>query len=78
GQTVGISVLSTVWAGRVMVHAGGAIPGGATMAPPTVQIAALRETIDFVVIWVALGLALSIYALWRERAQVAQRLVARQ
>ncbi|MGC8880003.1 MAG: DHA2 family efflux MFS transporter permease subunit, partial [Anaerolineae bacterium] len=26
GQTVGISVLSTVWAGCVMVHAGGAIP----------------------------------------------------
>lgn len=78
GQTVGISVLSTVWAGRVMVHAGGAIPGGATMAPPTAQIVALRETIDFVVIWIALGLALSIYALWRERAQVTQRLVARQ
>jgi MFS family permease len=78
GQTVGISVLSTVWAGRVMVHAGGAIPGGATMAPSAVQIVALRETIDFVVFWVALGLVLSIYALWRERAQVAQRLAVGQ
>ena len=78
GQTVGISVLSAVWAGRVMVHAGGVIQGGVTMAPPVVQIAALRETIDAIVVWIALGLALSIYALWRERVQVTQRLAAGQ
>ena len=78
GQTVGIAVLSALWAGRAMVHFGGTIPGGATTAPPAVQIVALRETVSCIVVWIALGLALSIYTLWRERAQVAQRLTVRQ
>ncbi|MGQ9501959.1 MAG: DHA2 family efflux MFS transporter permease subunit [Anaerolineae bacterium] len=77
GQTVGISVLSAIWAGRVMAYAGGVIPGGATAAPPEVQIVALHDTIYLVIVWVAVGLALSIYALWRERAQVARHLAAR-
>ncbi len=78
GQTVGVSVLSAVWAGRAMAHAGGMIPGGATAAPPEIQIIALRDTIHVVVIWIALGVALSVYALWHERAQIARRLAAGQ
>lgn len=78
GQTVGVSVLSAVWAGRAMAYVGDVIPGGATTAPPQVQIAALHDTIYVVVVWMALGLALGIYALWRERAQGAQRLATGQ
>ncbi len=69
GQTVGVSTLSALWAGRVMAHTGGIVPGGATAATPLVQVAALRETILVIVVWIALGLALSIYALWHERTQ---------
>ncbi|MCS7259770.1 MAG: DHA2 family efflux MFS transporter permease subunit [Anaerolineae bacterium] len=78
GQTVGTSVLSAVWAGRAMAYVGDVIPGGATTAPSQVQIAALHDTLYIVVVWMVFGLALSIYALWRERAQVAQRLATGQ
>ena len=73
GQTVGVAVLGALWAGQVMTHAGGIVPGGATAASPVVQVAALHDTSVVIVIWVGLGLLLSIYALVRERRQTGQR-----
>jgi EmrB/QacA subfamily drug resistance transporter len=69
GQTVGVSVLGALWAGRVMARTGALLAGGATTAPPTIQVAALNDTSLVVVIWIGLGLLLSIYALVHERRQ---------
>jgi EmrB/QacA subfamily drug resistance transporter len=73
GQTVGVSVLSALWAGRVMARVGGAVGGGATQAPAAIQVAALHDTFVVTVIWIGLGLMLSVYALVQERRQMVQQ-----
>jgi len=67
GQTVGIAVLGTVWAGRVAIHGSGGLDGGATAAPVTLQVAAMQETFVVVVVLVAIALAVALWGWWQER-----------
>jgi len=67
GQTIGIAVLGTVWAGRVAASAGTALTGGATSAPATAQAAGLRDTFLVVAVLIGLGLTLSAWGLLQER-----------
>jgi hypothetical protein len=63
GQTTGIAVLGAVWASLTLLYAGGAVLGGATEAPPEVQVAALQTTMRLVSGIVLVALALSLWAL---------------
>jgi EmrB/QacA subfamily drug resistance transporter len=77
GQTTGIAVLGAVWAGRVFVHAGGNVPGGATAAPAAFQVAALRETYLGIVLLIALAVLLGLWALIQEKQpQASEALTA--
>ena len=61
GQTVGISVLGAIWAGRTFYHAGFHHPEGVTKAPVASQIAALQETFLITVILILFCLILSFW-----------------
>ena len=67
GQTVGIAVLGALWASRVFYHTGETLPGGATTASPTFQIAALQDTFFGLIVVMTIALALGIWALIQER-----------
>jgi EmrB/QacA subfamily drug resistance transporter len=67
GQTVGIALLGTLWAGRVFFHAGAVYPDGATSAPALAQIAGLHDILIGVMAMIAFALGLSVYGLMRER-----------
>jgi MFS family permease len=67
GQTVGIALLGTVWAGRVFYHARMTFESGATSAPATAQIAGLHDILIGVLALIAFALGLSLYGLVRER-----------
>jgi len=67
GQTTGVAVLGALWAARVAQHAGGVPPGGATAASPAAQVAGLGDTYLSVAGLMAVALALSLWALRRER-----------
>jgi EmrB/QacA subfamily drug resistance transporter len=67
GQTVGIAVLGAIWAGRVFYHVGQTLPGGATTAPATAQVAALQDAFFGLIFMIALALALSIWGFVQER-----------
>lgn len=69
GQTTGIAVLGAIWASRVTQLANGPTPGGATNAPPAVQVAALQQTFGVVLALLAFGLLLSVWGLVQERRQ---------
>lgn len=69
GQTTGIALIGSLWAGRVIALTGG---GDATSAPAAIQVASLRETVLVIVVLVALALGLSLWALFKEN------LIARQ
>ncbi|MEW5718954.1 MAG: DHA2 family efflux MFS transporter permease subunit [Chloroflexota bacterium] len=66
GQTTGMAIIGTLWASGVAAH-GGPI-GDATTAPPAIQVAALQDTLHVIVVFIALALSLSVWALWQERA----------
>jgi EmrB/QacA subfamily drug resistance transporter len=72
GQTTGIAVWGAVWAGRVFALTGAPLPGGATSAPPAIQVAALRDTYVGIVILIAAALGLGIWGLMHERRQQAE------
>jgi EmrB/QacA subfamily drug resistance transporter len=63
GQTVGIAILGAIWASYTLRYAGGAVLGGATEAPPEMQVAALQATLLLVAGIVAVALGLSLWAL---------------
>ena len=67
GQTTGIALLGALWASRVAYHLGEVPQGGATAAPPATQVAALQNTVFFVLIIVGLALLLGIWGLVQER-----------
>lgn len=76
GQTAGIAVLGSVWAGRVAARAGS--PGGngvaapdATAASPLSQVAGLHDMLLVVQVGIALALALCLWDLLRRRAEHA-------
>jgi EmrB/QacA subfamily drug resistance transporter len=67
GQTTGIAVLGAVWASRVFHHAGVILPGGATTASATTQVAGLQDTFLGAVFITTVALALGIWTLVQER-----------
>ena len=67
GQTVGIALLGALWAGRVMARAGETLPGGATTAPPTLQVGALNDTFTVTVVLVAAALVMAAWTWLQER-----------
>ncbi len=69
GQTTGIATLGALWAGQVFKHAGGVLAGGATVAPISAQVFALRDTFVFVSVLIFAALLLSIWGLREERKQ---------
>jgi len=60
-------VLGAIWAGRVFYHVGQTLPGGATTAPATAQVAALQDAFFGLIFMIALALALSIWGFVQER-----------
>lgn len=70
GQTTGIALIGSLWAGRVIAVMGG---GEATSAPAAIQAAALREIVLVIVVLVALALGLSLWALWKENMIVREQ-----
>jgi EmrB/QacA subfamily drug resistance transporter len=69
GQTTGIAVLGAVWAARVFAAAGETLAGGATAAGAAAQAAGLQDTFRVMVVLIALGLGLAVWALVEERRQ---------
>jgi MFS family permease len=69
GQTTGIAVLGAIWAARVSFHYGAALPGGATTAPASAQVAGILDTFAVVMGLIGFGLALSVWAVVKERRQ---------
>jgi len=69
GQTTGIATLGALWAGQVFKHAGNVLPGGATNAPISAQVFALRDTFVIVSVLIFIALLLSIWGLREERKQ---------
>jgi EmrB/QacA subfamily drug resistance transporter len=67
GQTAGIAVLGALWASRVVFRTGDVIQGGATTAPPAIQVAALDDTFSVAMILTGLALMLGIWGLVQER-----------
>lgn len=63
GQTTGIAILGTVWASLVTFHAGYPLPGGATEAPPELQVIALQETFLIISVIIAIAVGLSLWAM---------------
>jgi EmrB/QacA subfamily drug resistance transporter len=68
GQTVGIAVLGTLWAGRVFARSGTILEGGATEAPPAIQMAALNDTYLITTVVALLALGLAVWNLARKRS----------
>jgi EmrB/QacA subfamily drug resistance transporter len=75
GVTTGVAVLGSIWAARVASQLGGALPaGGATAAPPPVQIAALHDVMTIAAVVIAGALIAGIWGLRHEaRARSAAR-----
>ncbi len=59
GQTVGVSVLGAVWAGRTALHAGQKLHGSTTLAPLESQAAALQDTFHCAAFLLVTALVLS-------------------
>lgn len=67
GQTAGIALLGTIWAGRVAARAGLMPTGGATAAPIGAQIAGLQDTFWVNVVLIGCAALLSGWGLILER-----------
>ncbi len=67
GQVTGIAVLGAVWASRVFIYSGGAVPGGATQASASAQVAALQDTFLVCVALMSVALGLGLWALRKSR-----------
>jgi EmrB/QacA subfamily drug resistance transporter len=73
GQTVGVSVLGALWAGRTAVHAGQKLHGSTTLAPLESQAAALQDTFYCGALMLAAALILSGWRLRRGSDTVATK-----
>ncbi len=69
GQVTGIAVLGAVWAGSVYIYSGGAVPGGATQAPPSAQVAGLQDTFMVCVALMAVALGFGLWALRKSNSK---------
>jgi len=67
GQTIGLALMGAIWAAQVhyLYPQGGLIE--ATQAPSQMQVLALQRTLSFVCLSIAFALALSLWALWKEK-----------
>ncbi len=68
GQTVGIAVLGAFWAARIIFHTGEILPGGATDAPVSAQVAGLQDASLTVTVLVGIALILAVWGLLKERS----------
>lgn len=64
GQTAGIAILGAVWAARVSTYTG-ITTADVTQAPVAAQISGLHDTILLVVVLIAFGFLLSLWALYQ-------------
>lgn len=67
GQTVGIAVMGSIWAGRVASRMGYELAGGATTAPADMQVAAMRDTFFVIVVLIAVAFVVALWAWTQER-----------
>jgi EmrB/QacA subfamily drug resistance transporter len=67
GQTIGIAAVAALWAARVAAHSGSTAPEDATIAPASIQVTALNDTLHVIVGLIGIALLLSLWALWQER-----------
>ncbi|MCL4871084.1 MAG: MFS transporter [Anaerolineae bacterium] len=67
GQTTGIALLGTFWAGRVFFYEGRILPEGATGAGPLAQVNGLQDTFIAAAILSTLALCLGGWGLMRAR-----------
>lgn len=68
GQISGIAVLGSIWATRVVVAAGGSVPGGdAADAPPAAQVAGLHDTFLVAAGLMVVATVIGAWGLRRER-----------
>jgi EmrB/QacA subfamily drug resistance transporter len=68
GQTVGIAVLGALWAALVFRGAGRVLDGGATTAPPELQVAALQSVASVVALLIGTALIIALWA-WRQESK---------
>ena len=68
GQTVGVAVIGTIWAGRTLYYAAGAggASGGATLAPVQAQILGLHDAFRTAAILITIALLLNTRAYYQE------------
>lgn len=71
GQTTGIALLGSIWAGMVLKQSGNLMAGGVTSALPQIQVAALKGTFMIVVSLIILAMIVGIWAWVKEYKQVA-------
>ena len=69
GQTTGIAVLGALWAAVVAYHLGFTPIGGATSAPPLIQVEGLRLVFYVNAGFLFIGLMLAIWGLLEERRE---------
>jgi MFS family permease len=73
GQTMGMALLGAAWASRTFYHAGQFFAGGATEAPPAIQVAALHDVLIGLVFLLAAALGMAVWAFNRSRQPAALR-----
>jgi len=67
GQTVGIAMMTTVWAARIAMRQSAMPVGGATAAAAGIQVAALNDTYLLSTMLALISLALAVWSLIQER-----------
>jgi len=67
GQVAGVSILGTIWSGRVRFYNGGELHGGITMAPVNARIEGLQDISLFAVIITAFSLLLIAWGVIHEK-----------
>jgi hypothetical protein len=76
GQTTGIALLGSVWAGMVLSMSGDAIIGSVTTASSQTQVAALKNTFIIVVVLIAIALMVGIWAWLKEYKQATMNKIS--
>lgn len=69
GQTVGIALLSTLWASRVISNSPDLISGNVTSAALAAQVSGLQDTFRVTALVIGAALLLSVWGLRQERRQ---------
>ena len=67
GQTTGIAMIATIWAGKVASTSGVYASTNVTNAPPEIQVTALQQTFTIVAILVSIAWIIGLWMLINER-----------